>query len=60
MVDVSRVEVMGIPRYLKLVTTSMVAAWREGEAGKGNVLSLTLTLTLTLIFIQPAKETLAT
>jgi hypothetical protein len=34
---VSRVEVMGIPRYLKLVTTSMVAAWREGEAGKGNV-----------------------
>jgi hypothetical protein len=34
---VSRIELMGIPRYLKLVTTSMVAAWREGEAGKGNV-----------------------
>jgi hypothetical protein len=35
---VSRVEVIGMPRYLKLVTTSMVAAWREGEAGNGKVL----------------------
>jgi hypothetical protein len=34
---VSSVEVMGIPRYLKDFTTSIVEGVREGEGWKGKV-----------------------